>query len=138
MELTSANVEAVLVDCLFKDGIPQDEMMAKAVLVEGIMNKWGFDPEKLEKHRQDIWDMLNQLPDEFFQTKGGGMSFLNACVNKAGEQWGEHPSMDKLFSLGQGIKAVQCALPRDFWSALPGGMPYYTVLDKKTEEVIAP
>lgn len=126
-ELTADNVRAVVKDCLFKDDIPQEELMAKAVIVPGIMHKWGFVPEKLEEHKQEIIEMLSQLPDEFMQGKGGGMSFLNACVRKDGEQWAEHPTMDMLFSLGQGIGVVECCMPRELWSVLPGGMPYYAV-----------
>jgi len=129
-ELTAANVEAIIKDCLFRDDVPQEEMMEKAVIVDGIMHKWGFVPAKLEEHKQDIIDMLLQLPDEFMETKGGGMSFLNACVDKKGDQWGEHPSMDMLFSLGQAIKAVVCPLPRELWAVLPGNMPYYIVTDR--------
>jgi hypothetical protein len=126
-ELTSANVEATLKDCLFKDEIPQEEMMAKAVIVHGIINKWGFVPEKLEEHKTEIIEMLGQLPDEFMVKKGGGWSFLNGCMRKDGEQWGEQPSVDQLFSLGQGIGVVKCQIPRELWSVFPGGVPYYQV-----------
>lgn len=126
-ELTSANVEAIIKDCLFKDDLPEEEMMAKAVIVPGIVNKWGFVPEKLEEHKAEIVEMLGQLPDEFMAKKGGGWSFLNGCMRKDGEQWGEQPSVDQLFSLGQGIGVVKCQVPRELWGMFPGGVPYYQV-----------
>lgn len=126
-ELTSANVEAIIKDCLFKDDLPEEEMMARAVIVPGIVNKWGFVPEKLEEHKTEIIEMLDQLPDEFKTSKGGGWSFLNGCMRKDGEQWGEQPSVDQLFSLGQGIGVVKCQVPRELWSMFPGGVPYYQV-----------
>lgn len=126
-ELTADNVRDIIKDCLFKDDIPQDELLSKAVIVDGIMNKWGFVPEKLEAHKQEIIEMLSQLPEQFFEKTGGGWSFLNACVRRDGTHWAEHPTMDMLFSLGQAIGAVRCALPREMWAVLPGNMPYYSV-----------
>jgi hypothetical protein len=119
MKLTAENVSAVVVDCLFRDG----EDHADMVVVEGITTKWGFHPDRLKEHREDIRSLLGQLPEEFAQ----GWSFLNACVDRKGEQWGEHRSMDELFSLGQATGLVACLMPREFWGALPGGMPYYQV-----------
>jgi hypothetical protein len=127
LELTSQNVETTFKDCLFTDIPSQEEIEKRAVIVEGILHKFGFVPEKLEEHRADIISMLSCLPDDFMEGKGGGMSFLNACVTKNGTQWGEHHTMDLLFSLGQAIGAVKCVLPRNLWAVLPGGMPYYQV-----------
>jgi hypothetical protein len=126
-ELTAENVTFITKDCLFKDDIPQEELLKKAVIVHGIVNKWGFVPEKLEEHKTEIIEMLAQLPVEFQEKLGGGWSFLNACVRRDGVQWAEHPTMDMLFSLGQAVGAVQCLMPREMWSLLPGGMPYYQV-----------
>lgn len=124
MKLTANNVETVIKDCLFLD----EEDKSNPVISEGIMNAFGFHPERLESHREDIRSMLSALPDEFHADKGGGMSFLNACMTRDGEHWGEHPSMDKLFVLGQALGLAKLALPRAMWNVLPGGMPYWTVL----------
>lgn len=128
MELSSKNVENVFMDCLFKDG----EDMSDPVIVEGISSKFGFHRERLNTHTNDISSMLSQLPKDFQENKGGGMSFLNACDNSKGEQWtGVHRTMEQLFSIGQGCSKVKCLMPREMWSALPGGMPYYVVLSNK-------
>lgn len=126
-ELTSANVEAIIKDCLFQGDIPQEELLKKAVVVQGIVCKWGFVPEKLEEHKTEIVEMLGQLPDEFMAKKGGGWSFLNGCMRKDGEQWGEQRSVDELFSLGQAVGVVKCQVPRELWDMFPGGVPYYEV-----------
>lgn len=130
MQLTSQYVETVFKDCLWQEtnGLSQEELIALSVVVKGITNKFGFPKDRLELHRQDIIDMLNELPSEFHEKGGGGWSFLNACEDKSGNQWtGEHRIMEQLFVLGMAIGAVQCLVPRELWAALPGGMPYYVI-----------
>ena len=123
--LTSEHVEQVFRNCLFNDG----DDMRNHIKAEGIMLNVGFDPNKLSSHNEEIGMMLSELPAEFHQNRGGGMSFLNACYDKHGRQWtGEHRSMEQLFLLGLAAGKVKCLLPRDMWSALPGGMPYYVVI----------
>ena len=124
MELTTENVETVFMDCLFKDG----ENSVDAVIVEGIANKLGFHPERVKAHSTAIHSMLQQLPEQFQEKGGGGWSFLNACQDKNGNQWTDlHQRMEQLFCLGLAIGKVKRQLPREMWSALPGGMPYYVV-----------
>lgn len=126
MELTSANVTKVFIDCLFKD---KDEAIEIGhVEVHGIVMNVGFHPERLESHKADVIDMLECLPHNFRIEDGGGWSFLNACVDKDGKQWGEHKKMEQLFLLGIGLKLVEWQLPREVWGALPGGMPYVVIL----------
>lgn len=123
MELTASNVKDVVMDCLFNEG----EDTSKAVMVEGVVNKLGFHPERLATHKDDIVSMLMQLPKPFIDD---GWSFLNACVREDGFQWGEHRDIDTLLCLGLAIKRVVFPLPREVWAALPGGMPYLIVLSK--------
>ncbi len=72
-------------------------------------------------------EFLLALPDSFQASGGGGMSFLNACMDRNGVQWGEHRDIEQLFCLGTALKLCSLCLPRDMWDALPGGMPYYVV-----------
>lgn len=125
--IDSERVNEIFLDSLFKDG----EDTTNRREVEGILNKFGFHPERLESHRTEIEEMLMQLPDEFKQSIGGGWSFLQACMDRDGNQWtGLHRRMDQLFSLGIALGKVKNQLPRELWEALPGGMPYFVVLDK--------
>jgi hypothetical protein len=125
MELTAENVVETLKSCLFEDAEPD---ISKAVIVEGIMNKFGFDPERLKAKTADIVSMLEQLPTSFQKNGGGGHSFLAACDRADGVQWtGLHKTMDELFVLGMAVGKVRLCLPRDMWKALSGGMPYYVV-----------
>ncbi len=117
-------VNTIFMDCLFNDG----EDTSNHVKAEGITQNVGFHPERLESHRAEIEEMLDELPDEFKESGGGGISFLNACNDKLGNQWtGLHQRMEQLLQLGIAIGKVKCLIPREMWSALPGGMPYYTV-----------
>lgn len=122
--LDPERVNVMFVDCLFRDG----EDTSKHVKAEGITRNVGFHPKRLESHKAEIEAMLDELPDEFKEGGGGGMSFLNACNDKQGNQWtGLHQRMEQLFQLGIGIGKVQCLMPREMWGILPGGMPYYLI-----------
>lgn len=123
-KLTAKNVEQVFVDCLFR----ADEDTQDAKIVEGVVRKFGFHPQRLAQHKQEIADLLSQLPETFRSDKGGGWSFLNACVTQEGDQWGEHTNIEQLLVIGIATEQAKMLLPRTMWSALPGGMPYFSVL----------
>lgn len=90
-----------------------------------------FDKIRLEKNKGAIKSMLDELPDDFKESKGGGGSFLSACMDKDGEQWtGLQAIVEELFLLGIAIGAVRLVLPRKMWGMLPGGMPYYVIIDR--------
>jgi hypothetical protein len=72
--------------------------------------------------------MLSDLPDEFQARKGGGWSFLNACMDRHGHQWtGLHQQQERLFALGIACGKARWLFPRQLWTSLPGGMPYVSV-----------
>uniref|UniRef100_A0A6M3ISC2 Uncharacterized protein n=2 Tax=viral metagenome TaxID=1070528 RepID=A0A6M3ISC2_9ZZZZ len=123
MKLIPENVYKIMVDCLFKEG----ENSENAIKVEGITHNIGFHPERIKEHSNEIKELLAHLPKEFHKDNGGGMSFLNACINDKGDQWGEHIDMEALFTLGMAGGYVKTCLPKELWSLLPGGMPYYVV-----------
>lgn len=117
-------VEKIFIDCLFRDG----EDTSKHIKAEGISCNVGFHPERITRHKQEISALLDELPDEFKKSGGGGMSFLKACDDREGNQWtGLHKRMEQLIQLGIGIGKVECLMPRTMWATLPGGMPYYLV-----------
>lgn len=127
--IDSQQVNKTFQSCLFKeDELTGRDIPRNAVLVEGIVNKFGFHKERLESTRPLVTEWLKQLPHQFHKNSGGGWSFLNACNLETGEQWtGLHRDMEQLFCLGIGLGLVKCQLSRDIWSALPGGMPYYVI-----------
>lgn len=91
------------------------------------MHSFGFNPSRLAEHKQEIKEMLECLSDEFRADKGGGWSFLQACVTKDGDQWGEHQNINELLALGIATGQAKILMHRELWSALPGGMPYFVV-----------
>jgi hypothetical protein len=131
--LTANRVDEIMLDCVYRDEEVADfvpgEWPEDMVRVDGIVNPYGFHPQRLASHEAEIREMLAELPPDFMRSSGGGMSFLNACVDRHGNHWAEHPTMGALFALGEGVGAVKCILPREMWAALPGGVPYYVVLD---------
>lgn len=121
-------VSAALRDCLYRtEELDGDKVPDDVVPIEGIMNKFGFHPERLEEHREEVVSWLRLLPKPFRAEEGGGWSFLQACMQEDGSQWGEHQNMDELFCLGMGLSLVECQVPRELWKDLPGGMPYYVM-----------
>jgi len=124
MELTSKNVQEVFLDCLFRE---EETDRTNYVVGEGVIHRFGFHPERLASHKDDIKTMLDQLPEQFQLDKGGGWSFLNACDRKDGVQWGEHPNIEQLMALGLASKQATLLMPRELWRAMPGGMPYFVV-----------
>lgn len=122
MQLTHHNVEAVFKDCL-TNTTNQDRLVVNGVLIGA-----AFDKAKIEDHREDIKQMLSQLPTEFHRPGGGGWTFLNACITKSGKHWTDyHRTVDMLVCLGKAINVLHFLLQRDLWKALPGGMPYFYV-----------
>jgi hypothetical protein len=122
--INANRVTEIFMACLFAEG----EDTTNHVPAEGIVNSVGFHPTRLETHAEEVKSMLDELPTAFHKSGGGGWSFLQACNDRNDEQWtGTHQVMEQLFQLGIGIKCVTLLAPREMWSMLPGGMPYYIV-----------
>ncbi len=124
MKLTAENVNKIFVNCLFNEG----EDTTNHVPAHGVMLKTGFHPQRLKDSEADIGAMLDCLSNDFKTGGGGGMSFLNMCVDKDGVHWGEHKNMDELLTLGLATKKIQYLMPREEWQNLPGNMPYLVIL----------
>lgn len=139
MKLDAIKVREIFLDCLYSEdrikSSTEEELMKEAILVKGIVTNVGFDPKKIAIHKSEIIELLDELPNEFKHEVAGGYSFLEACEDKYGNHWGGHRSMEQLFMLGMACKRVRCLFPRKLWSMLPGGVPYYEVLDKDVEGV---
>jgi hypothetical protein len=126
--IDAAKIDAAFRDSLFKrEEVPDGEPPAGAVIVQGVLSQFGFHKARLESHREEVREALAGLPDGFHSGKGGGQSFLNACMDKDGNQWGEHRNIEQLISLGIGLGYVAYCLPKEAWQSLPGGMPYFSV-----------
>ena len=131
MTLTAETVHKIFMDCLFADEeikhLRPDQAPEGALIVTGLTIKAGFNPKKIEKYKQEILTLLDELPGPFKKNEGGGYSFLGACEDKHGHQWGEHNDMQKLFILGMAVGCAKPCLPKELWHILPGGVPYFVV-----------
>lgn len=86
-----------------------------------------FHKEHLREHQELIEAMLNELPETFKKSVGGGWSFLEARKDRNGNLWaGEHAAAEKLFLLGMAIKKVEMT-PKNTWPILPGNLPYFII-----------
>ena len=97
------------------------------VSVHGAINHFVFIVERLEAKREEVIELLRQLPDSFMASGGGGMSLMNMVVDKDHNLWGEQKDADLLYVLGAGLGLCTYVLPRDMWAILPGGMPYICI-----------
>lgn len=145
MKLTAKAVQDVLRSLLYTseelgpavpEAPPQGSVLAKAVV-----SAFAFHPKRLEAAKPEIAALLRELPAAFHElgsdmvrlhagpvdAPSGGWSFLNACMTKDDEQWGEHRNIDELLALGLAAGYVSWCMPRDMWDALPGGMPYFVI-----------
>lgn len=119
-------IENIIKYCLYtNEEIPEDGSTPKdAIIVNGIMDNMGFHPDRINEKKEEIKNILEEMPVSFHSSGGGGMSFLNLCNDKNGVQWGEHRDMGNLVILSIASGYGSYSMPRAMWKHLPGGMPY--------------
>lgn len=124
--LNPNRINEILKNCLYKDDeIVNGKPIVEPIIVEGIIQAFGFNPNRIENYKKEIEFMLEDLNPNF----KNGWSFLNLCHDKNGNLWtGEHKTMEELMCLGMAINKISYCAPRDFWEVLPGGMPYIKIL----------
>lgn len=128
--ISTSRIEEIVRASLFTDEEVAQKLHEDQNLLlmgEGVMHKLGFHRHRLSAFSEEIKGMLAELPPTFRRSGGGGMSFLNSVIDVNGDQWGEQRNADLLFTLGNALGLVTYPLPRDVWSALPGGVPYVTI-----------
>lgn len=124
--INSKEVHAAFMDCLYTDrelvAMPQTPP-PEAVIVKGITKHLGFQPTRLEQKRAQVKTWIEALHPNF--TVGGGWTFLNMCNDKNDVQWTDfHQIMEELTLMAMGLGMAEFGMPREFWSSLPGGVPY--------------
>lgn len=125
--INAQRVNEIFMDCLFSEKEVKDQSEIKFIEVEGILCRIRFHPERLESYREEIEEMLLQLPLAFRSTDGGGWSFLKMVLDQNDKQWGEQQTADELCMLGMGLGYVKIQLPREIWNFLPGSVPYLMI-----------
>lgn len=113
-------VNEIFMECLTGENV---------VEIEGVINDFGLDKNVLESHKEEITEMLNELPDEFKRSNpSGGWSFREACRDRNGILWTDSdPIIEQLVVMGIGLGLVRYGFPRIMWYLLPDGLPYLTI-----------
>lgn len=119
--ISAKRVREIFMDCLYKTA---PEEMTPCIGVYDMLDKIAFIPEKIEEHRNEIFQLLQELPETFFEDIGGGWSFTQLPFTKDGTQWGEQTNGKELMDLGLATGYMQYLFPIEIWRALPGGVPY--------------
>lgn len=143
MELNANNVRSVFMDCLYTSKEEYDNNPESGIRIEGITSIFILNKDKLEKHRNEIISMLDQLPPAFRASEitngGGGWSFIQMPFkgkdNDNLDQWGEQPNAQELMLLGMGIGVMAYLIKdREIWRIMPGGVPYIVYNPKGFDE----
>lgn len=123
--LNASRVNEILMDCLLtndqiEDGRPKQGI--DVIYASSVMNQFGLQKVKVNEHEKEIKSLLSLIDPSFAK----GMSFLNMCMDKDGNHWGEHRNCDELLALGNAVGCAEIitALPA---ASLPGGMPYILI-----------
>lgn len=115
-------VQEILFDCFLNENeIKNDKPAISFIKVTGIVRNFGFSPDRISSHKQEIKEMLDQI-----ENLPEGISFLNfgMCKDLGGQLWGGHINYEQLVVLGIAAGYLFYLLPKDMWSIFPGGVPY--------------
>lgn len=83
MKLNPMTVESIFKDCLFADSeIVDGTPIGEYTKVEGISMKVGFHAGRLNSHKQEIIELLDELPDAFKEEVGGAGLFFKPVMTK--------------------------------------------------------
>lgn len=131
--INAKRIHEILTDCMFNDNYTDD---SKCIAVQGITSVFGFKPEKIDEHKNEIYSFLEELPVSFWESPIGddGYSFLQMPFDKNDQHWGEQINAQELLVLGLATGYAQYLFSKPIWKALPGGVPY-VVLHKEPVEV---
>jgi hypothetical protein len=125
MDKISQKLNDIMFYVLFSsDEIVDNKPPENAIIVEGITRKFCFHPERLSKKKEEVKEILREIPPEFHENTGGGYMFQKLCMDKNNRQWGEHVDMELLCCLAIGLNLGKWVFPREIWKVLPGGLPY--------------
>lgn len=128
MQLTDKAVRETIIHVLYRPEEVPDRVPPKdAVLVRGLVTEMGFHPGRLQERREDIRQLLAELPDGFMKGKGGGWSFLNMSQDRHGREWGSQRLWEDLLLLGLATGMANYCLPREQWGVFLGNIPYIMI-----------
>lgn len=133
LKLNVEHVEEIFKDCLLSNDYKND---TKVIPVRTVTGTYGFDPEKLDEHSNDIKEMISQLSSKFDESNQGytfmALPFKGDVDSE--QQWGEQRHGDLLMALGIGSGWMKLTLedPK-LWKILPGSVPYVYRTEKRQD-----
>ena len=112
--------------CLFQpEEIINGQPPADAVKVEGVSQDYAFHPGRLAEINGELKTIIEAtVHPDFIADVGGGQSFLMLPKNERGELWCEQITAQELLVLAIACDMAKIVVPREFWGAFPGGVPY--------------
>lgn len=132
MDDMCTRIRAIFDDCLLPNNYTNE---TKCISIQGVTAIFGLDPEKIEKHRTEIYDLMKVLPHTFWENPIGndGYSFLRLPFTKDNVQWGEQKNAQELMVLGLAAGYMQYLFSKEYWTELPGSVPYIIIHEKPIE-----
>ena len=120
--INANEVEELFLHCLFKsDEIIDGKTAIDPIIVQGINFDFGLHPDRIQSIKEPLKEILKHLPPAFKE----GMSFLNLSTTDEGFQWTDlHQRCEQLMVLALACGYMEYAMKKEYWFALPGGMPY--------------
>ena len=125
----AGRIVEILNDCFFRrseldaSGVP----VGPCVIAEAVATTFGFHRERLESYREEIRSQLLTLPEGYFSRTGGGMSFLEANIDRSDRKWGEIENVESLLALAIALGDASFCAGREVWPLLPNGFPYFVI-----------
>lgn len=123
-KLTARRVKAIFWDCLTWTGT--DDLVP--VFVEAVLRGAAFDLARLDAYRQEIIELLMELPDEFMEDRGDGALITHAALDRHGHWWAPHiHDAEHLFLLSIAIGCARFTVLPELWYTNPSLQPYIVV-----------
>ncbi|MDB4984384.1 MAG: hypothetical protein JWM20_563 [Patescibacteria group bacterium] len=125
-QLCSKNVKEVFFRCRVS------KTQASSFRGIGLQNDIYFSNDLLD-HKQEIKDMLLELPYDFKKSSGSkGASFLESNFKNTGRWWTMmFETAEMLFAMGHALGLVEFPVPREMWFTLEQELPILIVNDTK-------
>lgn len=108
------------------DNRPECLDTSECQVFEGILGDVVVNIPLVMQYQDEISEYLEQMHPNFKE----GWTFLSFCVLSDGDTlWTDSQYiMSQLVLLGLAIQRIEYCIPKKFWDALPGGMPYLRIL----------
>ena len=120
--ISAKRVQEIATACMFQESeVKTGRTVMTPRIGQGIVHNFGFHPERLEAHREEVADLIREIASAF--TDGGGWSFLNMNLDRHGHHWGDRQDAEVLLALADALGMADIST-RAIWPSLTGGMPY--------------